>query len=200
MKKIFVLALFVLVYSYSVSAQVGIGTVNPSSELEIETTNTGVPALELNPQSAPTGSATGQLSVIGDQLYMYDATRAKWLSTETSALAFTSSGATSNVLLKYGEVANTNGGAYMPLDGTIVYIGATTSDALGSGSTKAFDVTVKNGLTTLSTTTFNLVNWKFLKTDYNVNFNAGDYINVRTPSAGGNVTNPTVTVWVKWRE
>jgi hypothetical protein len=197
MKKLLLIALVVM--GQSAIAQVGIGTTSPSAELEIEGTNAGIPALELNPQSGPAGSATGQLAVIGDQLYMYDATRAKWLSSETSVLQFSNAGSTTNVVLKYGDAANANSGAYMPFDGTIVYIGATTADSSGPGPSKAFNVTVKNGATTISTTTFNLVNWKFLKTDYNVNFSAGDYINVRTPSAGGNVTDPTVTVWVKWR-
>jgi hypothetical protein len=200
MKLTFVIFPSIFIYAINLHAQVGIGTITPTAEFEVSTTNTGIPALELNPQSTPVGTATGQLAVIGDQLYMYDVTRAKWLSTETTTLTFTSTGPTTNILLKYGEVANVNSGAYMPHAGTIVYIGATTSDLSGSSSTKAFDVTVKNGATTISTTTFNLVNWKFLKTDYNVNFNAGNYINVRTPSAGGNVTDPTVTVWVKWRK
>lgn len=195
----FTLLAIVISFGY-LNAQVGIGTTSPSAELEVEGTNTGIPALELNPQSAPAGSATGQVAVIGDQLFMYDATRAKWLSTETSVLQFSNSGNTSNTFLKYGDVANVNSGAYLPFDGTIVYIGATTSDVIGGGSTKAFDVRVNNGTTVNSTTTFNLVAWKFLKTDYNVDFNAGDYINVLTPTAGGNVTNPTVTVWVKWRK
>ncbi len=202
MHKLLILSLGVFFSTASLIAQVGIATLTPTAQLELanDVSTPNYPLLELNPQTAPAGTSTGQLAVIGDQLYMYDVTRAKWLSTETTALTFTNSGATSNTILKYGEVANVNSGAYMPYAGTIVYIGATTSDVIGPGSAKAFDVTVKNGTTTISTTTFNLVNWKFLKTDYNVNFSAGNYINARTPSAGGNVTDPTVTVWVKWRK
>ena len=67
-------------------SQVVVGTTDPTSELEIETTDTGIPALEINPQTAPVGSANGQIAVIGDKLYMYDLTRTKWLSIETTAL------------------------------------------------------------------------------------------------------------------
>lgn len=202
MNKLIITSLAVFFSTACLYAQVGIATQAPTAQLELanDVLAPNFPLLELNPQATPAGTATGQLAVVGDQLFMYDAARVKWLSTETTALQFSNSGATSNQLLKYGEVANVNSGAYMPLNGTIVYVGATTADLSGGGSIKAFDVTVKNGTTTVSTTTFNLVNWKFFKTDYNVNFSAGNYINVRTPAAGGNVTDPTVTVWVKWRK
>jgi len=52
----------------NIYSQVGIGTLNPSAELEIGTTNTGIPALEINPQTAPVGNAMGQLAIIGDIL------------------------------------------------------------------------------------------------------------------------------------
>jgi hypothetical protein len=180
------------------NAQVGIGTLSPSAELEVEGTNTGIPTLELNPQSAPVGSATGQLAVIGDKLYLYDDTRGKWLSVEATALSFGSSGSTSNAPLRYGgDVLNLNSGAQMPFNGTIVYVSATSSTGF---ATKGMEVRVKNGTTIQSTIAFNLVANKFSKTDYNVNFNAGDYINTFVVNAGGFVGDPTVTVWVKWRE
>jgi len=61
---------------------------NPTAELEIETTNTGIPELELNAQSSPIATATGQIVLIGDKLYMYDVTRTKWLSIETAPLQY----------------------------------------------------------------------------------------------------------------
>ena len=119
MRQLYFIGLFAFVQiSFS---QVGVGTTNPTSELEIETTNTGIPALEINPQTAPVGSADGQLAVIGDKLYMYDLTRTKWLSVETTALQYGWAGSADNQLLWFGgDIENT--GPLMLLDGTIVYL------------------------------------------------------------------------------
>ena len=76
-----------LFLSCGLFAQVGIGTITPNAELEIKSNST-LPALELNPQTAPVGTATGQIAVIGDKLYMFDVTRAKWLSVEATMLNF----------------------------------------------------------------------------------------------------------------
>ncbi len=99
--------------------QVGIGTLTPTAQLEIsnDIANPNLPLLELNPQSAPTGSATGQLSVIGDKLFMYDATRVKWLSVESTALHFARGGSNRNdAPLRFsGVIGNQNSGAYMPI-------------------------------------------------------------------------------------
>ncbi len=136
MKKIaYSITLILCVHSICFS-QVGIKTTSPTSELEIATTNTGIPALEMNPQTAPTGSVTGQISVIGDKLYMYDATRVKWLSIESSALQFSYAGAASKQTLWFG--GNTeNTGPKMPFDGTIVYM---TLNSSGGQANKAFDI------------------------------------------------------------
>ena len=65
MKNLQAIYFFLLFFAcFSVSAQVGVGTTDPTAELEIETSNSGIPALELNPQSSPTGTATGQLAVL----------------------------------------------------------------------------------------------------------------------------------------
>ena len=44
------MTLFLCLSTNIMLCQVGVGTTNPTSELEIETTNTGIPALEINPQ------------------------------------------------------------------------------------------------------------------------------------------------------
>ena len=121
------LILLLCIHSIGFS-QVGIGTTNPTAELEIETTNTGIPALELNAQTAPTGNATGQISLIGDKLFMYDATRSKWLSLETIALQYGRNGNADNQRLHYGgNMQNNNSGAMMPFNGTIVAVSSRSS-------------------------------------------------------------------------
>ncbi|MDD7886490.1 hypothetical protein [Flavivirga sp. 57AJ16] len=200
MKKIvFFIMLLCSYYSFS---QVGIGTTTPSSELEIETTNTGIPALRLNPQSAPTGSMTGQLAVIGDQLFMYDATRAKWLSTGAVAIQFGTNGNSDGQNLSYGgTMRNSGSGPLMPFNGTIVGI---TGNCSGGNSNKGFELRVFDwtgfGTNTTISYNFNLSNYEFNNSTLNLDFNINDYISLSSSSSGSSVANPAIVVWVKWRE
>lgn len=94
-----------------------------------------------------------------------------------------------------GDARSDNCGARIPFNGTIVYVSAVSS---GGVSTKGFDVCVRNGNATTSTIPFNLVANVFSNTTYNVNFNAGNYLNVFCQNAGNDVEDPAVIVWVKW--
>ena len=181
--------------------QVGIGTTSPTAELEIATTNTGIPALELNVQTAPAGTSTGQLAVIGDKLYMYDGARTKWLSIEATALLFGRSGNQDNVNLRaVSNQSNNRSGYLMPYDGTITYITAKSNNNSGAQS-KEFSVQVRNGNTTNSTTNFTTSSSEDMSTTLNVDFSSGDYINGTINNDGnGNVNNVSVIVWVKWRQ
>ncbi len=183
-------------------AQVGIGTVNPTSELEIEAASSGIPALELNPQSTPLGSDMGQIAVIEDKLFMYDAVRRKWLTVESTALQFGYGLSADNQILRFGgDVALTNSGALMPYNGTIVCVTAKSS---GGNSTKRMRL-MKNGANIANNVDpnlsgrFNLTNGAFALTTYNLDFNAGDYLAVRATGNGAAVNDPIVIVWVKWR-
>ncbi|GAA4268936.1 hypothetical protein [Hyunsoonleella aestuarii] len=182
-------------------SQVGIGTTDPSAELEIETTNTGIPALQLNPQSAPDGDADGQLAVIGDKLYMYDLTRDKWLSIETTALQYGRNGNVNNQRLRFGgDLRNNSSGPLMPFDGTIVYMTIKSSDG---SSTKDFDIKI-NGTDVGNDTDatldgrVNLSSGSFTQTEYNIDFDAGDFITLEIRN-GSDVANPAGVIWVKWR-
>ncbi len=199
MKTITYCILLLGIHYYGFS-QVGIGTTTPTAELEIETTNTGIPALEINPQTAPTGTVTGQLSLIGDKLYMYDATRVKWLSIETSNLHFGRPGTRNNEVLRYsGNFGNQNAGALMPFDGTIVYI---TARARGGLANKDFSVEIRNGGAIVGTAnTYSLASSEFSDTNINIDFSAGDFIVSRilnTPTTD-TVQDLIVTAWIKWR-
>ncbi len=203
----FLMLLFCMHY-YSFT-QVGIGTTSPTSELEIETTNTGIPALELNPQSAPTGTVTGQLAVIGDKLYMYDATRIKWLSIETTALQYGYAFAADDQVLFFGgdigldTFTEDDTGPKMPFDGTIVYI---TVESSGGNASKSFNIEI-NGTAVPNDNAnppvdgrFSLSSGSYSYTDYNIDFNAGDYIMLKARSNGSAVNDPAAIIWVKWRE
>ncbi len=197
-----VLILLISLFFTSLSlSQVGIGTTNPTAELEIGTTNNGIPALELNAQTAPVGSITGQLAVIGDKLYMYDATRVKWLSTEVTTLSLGRSGNQDNVNLRAtGNQGNNRSGYLMPYDGTIVY--ATAKSNNGSGAqAKQFSILVRNGNTTNTSTNISTVSSEYISTNLNIDFSAGDYINGTINNDGnGNVNNVSIVLWVKWRQ
>ncbi|WP_303318117.1 hypothetical protein Q4Q34_11720 [Flavivirga abyssicola] len=203
MKKIAYSIMLLFCMHYYVHAQVGIGTTSPTAELEIETSNTGIPALELNPQSTPTGSVTGQLAVIGDKLFMYDATRGKWLSSESYALQFSIFGGASNQTLWYGGGGVDNIGPLMPFNGTIVYM---TINSSGGQANKAFDIRI-NGSNVGNNTDptldgrVSLSSGTFSRTSYNIDFNAGDHIQLRVRNNGASdVDDPVGVIWVKWRQ
>lgn len=198
-RQLYIIGIFAFVQiSFS---QIGVGTTSPTSELEIETTNTGIPALEINPQTAPVGSADGQLAVIGDKLYMYDLTRTKWLSVETTALQYGWAGSADNQLLWFGgDIENT--GPLMPLDGTIVYV---TVNSSGGNATKRMDLRINgsnvgNNADPTLDGRFNLVGGSFNYSSYNINFNAGDYITINAANNGSAVDDPAAIIWVKWRQ
>lgn len=132
---------------------------------------------------------------------MYDAVRTKWLSVENSTLAFGRNGNVDNVVLKSsGNNAHGNASYLMPFDGTIVYV--TVKSNVNSGAQiKEFQVRVRKGATNVTTTNVTTAASEFSSTTFNVDFSAGDYIDVRIINDGnGNVNNPAAMLWVKWRE
>ena len=201
----FIMLLYCSYYSFS---QVGIGTTNPTAELEIGTTNTGIPALEINPQTAPVGSVTGQLAVIGDKLFMYDATRVKWLSVETTALQYGyESTADDRVIWFGGDIGRNTSteddtGPKMPFDGTIVYM---TIESAGGNASKSFEIeingtAVPNNADPTLDGAFDLSGGTFTRTTFNIDFSTGDYIMLKATSNGSGVLDPAAIIWVKWRE
>lgn len=189
-------------------SQVGIGTTTPTAELEIQTSDVGnsvldIPALEINPQVShvPTGSTTGQISVIGDKLFMYDGTRAKWLSIEVSSLSFGRSGNSDNVNLRTaGNQSSNRSGYLMPFDGTITYASIKSNDNSGAQA-KQFSIQIRNGNTTNSATNVSTVASEYSSTTLNIDFSTGDYVNVRINNDGnGNINNVGAVIWVKWRQ
>lgn len=196
-------SIFLLLILTSGYAQIGINvTGTPNSELEIQAFDNDIPALELNPQTAPTGTATGQLAVIDDVLYHYDATRAKWLSVESEVMMFGENSALQGAYTRFGgDLRTGNNGALMPFDGTIVY----ATGRLSSGDTdKVITIRVRNGTTNQVTQDISFApaagtSAEFNLNDVNLDFSAGDYLTVFV-AAGDTITEHTVMLWVKWRQ
>ena len=199
MRKIYILILSLL-FNYS-TAQVGIGIKNPQAELHINTTTNGIPALRLEPQSNPVGSSTGQISVIEDKLYMYDATRGKWLSVEATKYSFDLEDGADNQSIEYiGDIENS--GPVIPFNGTIVYMAMNASGGqvnkgvqmLINGNNVADNADARiDGL-------MNLDNYKLTKLDYNLNVNQNDMIQFEVVAAGNAVNDLSVDLWIKWRK
>lgn len=197
-----------LLCTCTVWGQVGIGTSTPNAELEIKSPTDQLPALELNPQTAPDGTAMGQIAVIntpdyGPELFMFDTTRTdnsgegKWLTVGASTFNFGREGGQNNSTLEYaGDI--TSSGPKMPRKGTIVY---TTLNSSGGNATKQIRIAIHNSAgTEQSSTNLNLVGGSLKKTDFNLDFEAGDYIRVHVGNGGGgNVNDPTAVLWIKWR-
>ena len=181
-------------------AQVGVGTTSPVGKLTVDASADTTAALELVPQPTPTTNlAAGQIAVIGDKAYMYDVSRSKWLSLEILPIEFGFSGARDNVYLRSaGNVNNANSGPIMPYNGTIV---AVTANSNNGSTTKEFEVRVRNGTTTNSTQSYNLVNREFLENNTNLDFDAGDFLKVFiNDDTTGDVNNLNVVLFVKWRQ
>jgi len=200
--KIKIIIIFSLFMGFnSLYAQVGIGTILPTAELEIAATNTGIPALELNPQSTPVGTADGQLAVIDDKLYLYDATRGKWLSTDTTSLNYGWAGTADGQVLWFGGDIELIG-PIMPLDGTIVYV---TINSSGGNTTKRMELQINgsnvgnSGDPTIDGR-ISLAGGSFNYSDYNIDFNAGDYLTIEAAINGAGVDDPVAVIWVKWRQ
>lgn len=190
--------LFFLLSVFIANGQIGIGTSSPSAELEIQANSSGLPALKLSPQTAPIGTAAGQLSVIDNALYLYDDIRSKWLSVETTTVTFGREGSLNNQNLEYaGDI--TNNSSNMPHNGTITYVALNCS---GGNLSKIIHLRVYDNTRTLTQThSFQLVNGVYLATDLNIDFSAGDYFLVYVDNdLLGDVNDLSFVIWAKWRK
>ena len=183
----------------NIHAQVGIGTTTPGAELDINAVNSGgIPPLELNPQTTPTGTASGQIAVIGNELYLYDASRTKWLSVASSTFNFGKEGNLNNTDLEYsGDIDNS--GPSMAQNGTIVYI---TINSSGGSVTKGFTLSRYNTANFLiSTHSFSLHSGELIVNNANIDFSKGDYFIVSVDNDGtGVVSDASMVIWTKWRQ
>ena len=176
------------------NGRIGIGTVSLTSKVKIDAFADAFPSLEIVPRTtAPTGTASGQMAIINGSLFIYDLTRAKWLSSETMTYSFGLTGNADGDLLQYASVALAGSGARILKNATIVGI---TVQTAGGNATKVFDVTASIS----GTTSYTLVGGALVNSNVNVNVDAGEYIRVSASTAGTFASDPTVTLHLKWRE
>ncbi|HSD14858.1 MAG TPA: hypothetical protein VLB74_09445 [Flavobacterium sp.] len=179
------------------NGNVGINTNNSTAKLEIDASTGTTPPLEIVPRTtAPTGTAGGQIAVIDNSLYIYDVTRTKWLSSETITFAWGHDGNLKGAYLDCASVQNqANTGFKMPYAGTIIAITALQS---GGDASKGFVVRKNSASTDLFS--FNLTALSYNNNTLNIDFDANDFLKVFTVAAGGESTNPVVTLFIKWRK
>lgn len=190
------LALGCFLINFLGMSQVGIGTTSPTAKLDIDAAADAIPALSIRPRAtAPTGTADGQIAMIDKSLYIYDTTRNKWLSSETVTVTWGNNGGNDDEFLDLGNVGTLGSGIKMPQNGTIVYISAQSS---GGVSTKGIEIRKNNPSSTINT--FNLLANSYTNNSANLDFNAGDFLKIYVSSAGGDVNDPVVTLWIKWRK
>ncbi len=140
-----------------------------------------------------TALADGQVCNRNGVLYMYDTTRAKWISVEKPCISFSSSKGDANYLVS-GSFSDINSGYVALRKGTIIGIAAVG----GSGNTtKEFSIR-KNGAES-DLILFNLTNSKFYSDTYNIDFNAGDVLQVYCSATGTAINAPVVQVYIAWR-
>lgn len=186
----------ILCATFNLSGQVGIGTTSPNSILDIESPSDDLPVLELNPQTAPVGTAMGQLSVIDDRMYLYDDTREKWLSLESSTFNFGREGDSDNINLEYAGDIDRNG-PRMPFNGTIVYA---TMNSTGGVSDKSVSVNITDSFGVTTSHNFALVSGSILMDDLNIDIQAGDSIIINVSGDDSAVENLSAVLWIKWRK
>jgi len=90
----------------------------------------------------------------------------------------------------------------MPHAGTIVYV---TMNASGGQSNKQVqlyrnNVAVPDDLDVTLDGLLQLSGYSFSNTVYNLDFEKGDHLKVKVGSAGSNVNDLSVLLWVKWRK
>lgn len=192
----------VCLFSYLVAtAQVGIGTINPKAELHIATTNNGIPALRLEPQTNPVGTNSGQLAVIDNELFLYDQSRGKWLSIEANKYSFGLEDGADNEPLEYvGDVQNN--GPKIKENSTIVYVSLNARNGQDGKMIQMIldnvnvpynpDANV-NGLLRLDP-------YSYINTNFNMDINAGQVLKFFVTAAGAATTDITVDVWIKKRK
>lgn len=185
-------------------AQIGIGTLHPTAQLEIETQPAGNAALALQPQTHPVGTQTGQLAVINELLFLFDGDRNKWLSVEHTVLEFGRLGfgsEPSEVEFGGGDLQN---GPVMPFNVTITSVSISATQNPNDRDITLYvngSPIANNSIDTTVDGVFNLdpSKLKFINTAYNYDFNEGDEITLKVDNTINDITNLIVNLVVKWR-
>jgi hypothetical protein len=146
-----------------------------------------------NLSSAPsTGLAAGQVVIVDNILYTYDGTRSKWLS-PSKLIGFGRAGASDGVfLLGPGDLGTQNSGWTMPRDGTIL---AAAGSSSGGNDSKTFALGINGTLVITQSFTAGSI----LFPNINIDFSAGDNMQIYVTAGGAAINDPQITIEVAWR-
>jgi len=140
------------------------------------------------------GVAAGQIVNIDGVLYAYDSTKSKWLSINQTSISFQARKGDANYL-STGFHSDLNSGYSVLKNGTIVGISAVG----GAGDqSKGFAIR-KNGVLT-NLTTFSLTSGAYNNDALNIDFSAGDVLQVYCSATGAPINDPRVNVTIAWRK
>ena len=167
-----------------------------SGPVEIDAASGTNAPLELNElSSAPSSNLeSGQLAVIGDQLYLYDGNRSKWLSVNEEHYVF-SSNVAKGKYLKIGSAFGYGVGYRIPINATITKVNARQN---GGNSSATIQIR-KNGSST-PIKTFNLSSSVYTSTDDDIDLTAGDYLQAFVTGSGAPVKKMVLDLFIKWRK
>ena len=165
--------------------------------VKINPTSTNAP-LELTPKAdrSTTGLAAGQIEVGTNGIaYIYDATRAKWLSLQRFQLVFGRSGPTKNQYLPFGtgNLPSNNSGYRMLRNATIIGM-STQLDSSGTCNIHC----QKNDETTNIASLAIASEVGNQRTDLNIDLAAGDFLQSYL-EATNTVKDPVVIIEIAWR-
>lgn len=149
-------------------------------------------ALTITPGTVPTTSlVSGQVYSDGNDLYIYDSVRGKFLS-GSERFGFGLNSAGDNEYMRVGHASDTNAAWVIPYDATITHI---TAFVTGGQADKGFEIQDVSGTVLAS---FNLVTSEFDGTQ-NVDIPAGTHLRAFIVAAGGSVSNSAVSVFIRRR-
>lgn len=198
-----VFIIIMVVFTTQMFSQVGINQSSPSATLEIRGESSGIPTIRIQPQVSPVGNSSGQLAMMDDKLYLYDASRSKWLSVENTLINFGLAGPADNQELEYvGDVEDS--GPRMPYDGTIVHVSMNASGGQLNKGVWLYknDVAIANDDVAIERDGFlelDATN-SFINAQYNLDFNAGDSFRMVVGDEGVAINDLSVVFWIKWRK
>ena len=176
----------------STNGQVGIGTINPNAQLDIE--STGVP-LKITPSTTtPTGTAAGQMFMGSDGiLYVYDGVRNKWLSVDRQNISWARGGLVTNQYLPIHNSYSITNGYRMLRNATITGV---TAQSGATGSWQLLILRNNEITTTLFVTLSNEVGKH--SNNITLDLNEGDYI--KAYALGSNINSPIGSIEFAWRK
>jgi len=173
------------------------GGILDSGDTDVQTALETIDDVRTIGSTAPTSPYDGQMwydNSSGERtLYIYDASRSKWLSSSEWTLQWGHDNGDGELLRGSGvNTPGTGTGVLIPKDCTIVRISGRQRNG---AATKQFDILV-NGTSALN---FDLTSDEYTNNTVDEDLDADDYIWIEVESAGGGAQDVAITLWFAWR-